>query len=82
MEQSRLLIAILLSLVVFLAWHFIFGSKEAEQQAAKKAAAPRTGCWINGTPSGPYTYCRYATLSGQDIGKRCHILQFSPEKIS
>ena len=42
MEQSRLLIAILLSLVVFLAWHFIFGSKEAEQQAAKKAATPAT----------------------------------------
>jgi YidC/Oxa1 family membrane protein insertase len=40
MEQSRLLIAILLSLVVFLAWHFIFGPKEAERQAAKKAAAP------------------------------------------
>jgi YidC/Oxa1 family membrane protein insertase len=42
MEQSRLLIAILLSLVVFLAWHFIFGPKEAERQAAKKAAAPAT----------------------------------------
>ena len=40
MEQSRLLIAIVLSLVVFLAWHFIFGPKEAERQAAKKAAAP------------------------------------------
>ncbi|MEJ2102009.1 MAG: membrane protein insertase YidC [Desulfobacterales bacterium] len=42
MEQSRLLIAILLSLVVFLAWHFIFGAKEAERQAAKKAAPPAT----------------------------------------
>jgi len=40
MEQSRLLIAILLSLAVFLAWHFIFGPKEAERQAAKKDAAP------------------------------------------
>jgi YidC/Oxa1 family membrane protein insertase len=42
MEQSRLLIAIVLSLVVFLAWHFIFSPKEAERQAAKKAAAPET----------------------------------------
>jgi YidC/Oxa1 family membrane protein insertase len=40
MEQARLLIAIVLSLVVFLAWHFIFGSKEAGQQAAKEAPAP------------------------------------------
>ena len=40
MEQSRLLIAIVLSLVVFLAWHFIFSPKEAERQAAKKVAAP------------------------------------------
>ena len=40
MEQSRLLIAILLSLAVFLAWHFIFGPKEAERQAAKNDAAP------------------------------------------
>jgi YidC/Oxa1 family membrane protein insertase len=40
MEQSRLLIAIVLSLVVFLAWHFIFSPKEAERQTAKKASAP------------------------------------------
>jgi YidC/Oxa1 family membrane protein insertase len=40
MEQSRLLIAIVLSLLVFLAWHFIFSPKEAERQAAKKVAAP------------------------------------------
>ncbi len=40
MEQSRLLIAIVLSLVVFLAWQFIFSPKEAERQAAKKVAAP------------------------------------------
>ena len=40
MEQKRLLIAILLSLVVFLAWHFIFGPKEAGRQVAKKAAPP------------------------------------------
>jgi len=40
MEQSRLLIAILLSLAIFLAWNFIFGPKEAERQAAKKDAAP------------------------------------------
>jgi YidC/Oxa1 family membrane protein insertase len=40
MEQSRLLIAILLCLAVFLAWNFIFGPKEAERQAAKRDAAP------------------------------------------
>jgi YidC/Oxa1 family membrane protein insertase len=40
MEQSRLLIAILLSLAIFLGWHFIFGQKETERQAAKKVAAP------------------------------------------
>jgi len=40
MEQKRLLIAILLSLVVFLAWHFIFSPKEAGRQVAKKTAAP------------------------------------------
>ena len=40
MDQSRLLIAIVLSLVVFLAWQFIFSPKEAERQAAKKVAAP------------------------------------------
>jgi YidC/Oxa1 family membrane protein insertase len=40
MEQKRLLIAILLSLVVFLAWHFLFSPKEAGRQVAEKTAAP------------------------------------------
>ena len=40
MDQARLLIAIVLSLVVFLAWHFIFSPQEAEQQATKKVEAP------------------------------------------
>jgi YidC/Oxa1 family membrane protein insertase len=40
MDQSRLLIAIVLSLVVFLAWHFIFSPQEAPQQATKKVEAP------------------------------------------
>ncbi|MEJ2730170.1 MAG: membrane protein insertase YidC [Deltaproteobacteria bacterium] len=40
MEQSRLLIAIVLSLVIFLAWQFIFGPKEAERRQAKKVEAP------------------------------------------
>jgi YidC/Oxa1 family membrane protein insertase len=40
MDQARLLIAIVLSLVVFLVWHFFFSPKEAEQQAAKKVEAP------------------------------------------
>ena len=43
MDQARLLIAIVLSLVVFLAWHFLsplFSPQEAEQQAAKKVEAP------------------------------------------
>jgi YidC/Oxa1 family membrane protein insertase len=40
MEQSRLLIAILLSLVVFLAWQFIFGPDEAKQRQAQKSEAP------------------------------------------
>ncbi len=40
MEQSRLLIAIVISLAVFLAWQFIFGPDQAEQRQAKKAEAP------------------------------------------
>ena len=40
MEQSRLLIAIVLSLVIFLAWQFIFAPDEAERRQAKKAEAP------------------------------------------
>ena len=40
MDQARLLIAILLSLAVFLAWHFIFSPQEAQRQAAKKVEAP------------------------------------------
>ena len=42
MEQSRLLIAIVLSLIVFLGWHFLFGQKDADRQAAKKVEAPAT----------------------------------------
>jgi len=40
MDQARLLIAIVASLVVFLAWHFIFSPQEDKQQAAKKVEAP------------------------------------------
>jgi YidC/Oxa1 family membrane protein insertase len=40
MDQARLLIAIVLSLVVFLAWHFIYSPQEAQRQAAKKVEAP------------------------------------------
>ena len=39
MDQARLLIAIVLSLVVFLAWHF-FWPQEDQQQAPKKVEAP------------------------------------------
>jgi YidC/Oxa1 family membrane protein insertase len=39
MEQSRLLIAIVLSLAIFLAWQFIFAPDEAERQA-KKVESP------------------------------------------
>ena len=39
MDQSRLIIAIVLSLVVFLVWHFIFSPQET-QQTAKKVEAP------------------------------------------
>jgi YidC/Oxa1 family membrane protein insertase len=40
MEQSRLLLAIVLSLVIFLAWQFIFAPDEAERRQAKKIEAP------------------------------------------
>jgi YidC/Oxa1 family membrane protein insertase len=40
MEQSRLLIAIVLSLVIFLAWQFIFSPKEDQRRQAKKVEAP------------------------------------------
>lgn len=40
MEQSRLLIAIVISLAIFLAWQFFFGPDEAERQQAKKAESP------------------------------------------
>jgi len=40
MDQARLLIAILLSLAVFLAWQFIFAPQEDQQPATKKAEAP------------------------------------------
>ncbi len=40
MDQARLLIAIVLSLVVFLLWHFIFNPQETQQQTAKKVEAP------------------------------------------
>ncbi len=41
MEQSRLLLAIVISLVVFLAWQFFFTPKPTGQKVAKKAEAPR-----------------------------------------
>ena len=40
MEQSRLLIAIVLSLVIFLAWQFIFGPDEAQRRQPQKAESP------------------------------------------
>ena len=40
MEQSRLFIAIILSLAIFLAWQFIFVPKEAERRQAKKVESP------------------------------------------
>ena len=40
MEQSRLLIAIVLSLAIFLAWQFIFAPDEAERRQAKKVESP------------------------------------------
>jgi YidC/Oxa1 family membrane protein insertase len=40
MEQSRLLIAIVLSLAIFLAWQFIFGPDQAERRQAKKVESP------------------------------------------
>ena len=40
MEQSRLLIAIVLSLAIFLAWQFFFRPDEAERRQAKKVESP------------------------------------------
>jgi YidC/Oxa1 family membrane protein insertase len=40
MEQSRLLIAIVISLAIFLAWQYIFSPDEAERRQAKKVEAP------------------------------------------
>ena len=40
MEQSRLLIAIVLSLVIFLAWQFIFSPEKGERRQAKKVESP------------------------------------------
>ena len=40
MEQSRLLIAIVLSLAIFLAWQFFFAPDEAERRQAKKVESP------------------------------------------
>jgi YidC/Oxa1 family membrane protein insertase len=40
MEQSRLLIAIVLSLAIFLAWQFFFRPDEAERRQAKKIESP------------------------------------------
>jgi len=40
MEQSRLLIAIVLSLAIFLAWQFFFGPNEAQRRQAKKIESP------------------------------------------
>ena len=40
MEQSRLLIAIVLSLVIFLAWQFFFAPTPPQQEPGQKAEAP------------------------------------------
>ncbi len=40
MEQARLLIAIVLSAVVFLVWQFFFVDREAVQKTAKKTEQP------------------------------------------
>jgi YidC/Oxa1 family membrane protein insertase len=40
MEQSRLLIAIVLSLAIFLAWQFFFSPDEDERRQAKKVESP------------------------------------------
>ena len=40
MEQSRLLIAIVLSLIIFLAWQFFFSPKDVGQRQVKKAESP------------------------------------------
>ena len=40
MEQSRLLIAIVLSLAIFLAWQFFFRPDEAQRHQAKKVESP------------------------------------------
>ena len=40
MDQARLLIAIILSLAIFLVWSFFFGPEKTEQQQAKKVEAP------------------------------------------
>jgi YidC/Oxa1 family membrane protein insertase len=40
MEQSRLLIAIVLSLIIFLAWQFFFSTKDVGQRQVKKAESP------------------------------------------
>ena len=40
MEQSRLFIAIILSLAIFLAWQFFLAPKEAERREAKKVESP------------------------------------------
>jgi len=40
MEQARLLIAIVLSALIFLLWQFFFVDKDANQQSAKKTAQP------------------------------------------
>jgi len=40
MEQARLVIAIVLSVLVFLAWQFFFVDKEADQKSASQTAQP------------------------------------------
>ena len=40
MEQARLLIAIVLSALIFLLWQFFFVDKDAVRQSAKKTAQP------------------------------------------
>jgi YidC/Oxa1 family membrane protein insertase len=40
MEQSRLILAIVLSIVIFLVWQFFFSPKEDQRRQAKKVEAP------------------------------------------
>jgi YidC/Oxa1 family membrane protein insertase len=42
MDQARLFIAIILSLLVFLVWYLVFSPQEADRRTAKKTEAPAT----------------------------------------